>query len=398
MLRQGLILQRKKNQETMKTIRAAALGAWLGLWGPMYGQTPSFHGRLQVDVGASVSDSGIADPVAGIGLRRLRLTAKGAAGEQLGYKLSVDFGKNKLSVKDAYVDLRVCERLRVRAGNFKEPYRWDALNSSNRILLPGRPEVVGAFGKVRNAGVMVYGKLWGPVGYQVGLFRSFNAGPHQVLSVDPATGTGGYFLSTNRLSAVPLQGEERWLMAAGYFRQQIGRGASYSIKAGSESMFGPRLVSLHIDTMKDSRWVGGELAASFGPLYFQGEYLVFQGGLPGGRSVLSGGYVQMAYVLTGEHRRLKSAFSGVKEIKPATPWGKGGMCGAWEVVGRYEIGNFNGAGLQGGGLRVLSVGLNWYPYSRARVMLNYVRPVIQGSDRLPDGGSHIFQTRLMIFF
>ncbi|GEM_PF-6019988 len=362
-------------------------------------QTPTFHGRLQVDIGGSTSDTGIADPMAGIGLRRLRLTAKGKMSDRLSYKLSVDFGKKKLSIKDAYVDLRLCKRARLRAGNFKEPYRWDVLNSSNRILLPGRPEMTGAFGKVRNAGLMAYGKLTDMVGYQVGVFRNFNAGAHQVLPIDPATGTGGYFISTNRLSLVPLRKERQWLMLAGYFRQQIGQGAGYTVKAGSESMFGPHLVSLKIDTMKNSRWMGGELAASLGPLYFQSEYILFQGNLnDGSKPQLGGGYVQMAYVLTGEHRALKSPFSGVKEIKPAKPWGKDGGWGAWEVVARYGIGNFNSAGLQGGGLTTLSVGLNWYPYSRARVMLNYVRPTIKNSTTLPDGGSHIFQTRLMIFF
>ncbi len=360
-----------------------------------------WHGRLHVDVGAYVPDTALAhaaDATAGVGMRRVRLTAKGKYKPGLSYAVSVDFGKNKVSIKDAYVDFDLyatTDHARLRVGHFKEPYRWDVLNSSNRILLPGRPDVLGAFGKERNAGAMLYGYIAPRVGYQVGVFRNYNAGAQQVVEL----AANGSIVNTNRLAWLPIHTDNQWLMVAGYFRHQVGQGTNYSIKAGAESIFAPKLVKISIDTFRNGRWIGGELAASFGPLYFQTEYLMFSGTDVGrGTVAFSGGYVQAAYVLSGEHRPIKSVFGGIKEISPAKPWDGQNGWGAWEVVARYGVGDFNDALYKKGGLSTLSVGLNWYPYSKARVMLNYVRPMLQGSEDIPDGAAHIFQTRLMVFF
>ncbi len=360
-----------------------------------------WHGRLHVDAGAYLPDTALdnaREATAGMEIRRIRLTAKGNYSSSLKYKISVDFGKGKVAIKDAYLDFKVCpntDHARLRIGHFKEPYRWDVLNSSNQILLPGRPEVTGAFGKERNAGIMVYGYLTPKVAYQVGAFRNYQAGAHQIvtLSHNPSV------INTNRIAVLPLKKSSQWIMAAGYFRHQIGQGANYVVKVGTESLFAPKLISLAIDTLRNGRWIGGELAASFGPLYFQSEYIAFSGQSVGNGNInIGGGYVQMAYILTGEHRPIKSALSGVKAIAPKQSWGKSGGWGAWEIVGRYSLGDFRATAYPKGALSTLSVGINWYPYAKARIMLNYVRPMLSGSDKYSDGTAHIIQTRFMIFF
>jgi phosphate-selective porin OprO/OprP len=92
--------------------------------------------------------------------------------------------------------------------------------------------------------------------------------------------------------------------------------------------------------------------------------------------MFSGGYVQVAYTLTGENRAYDKRFGTLdrtyfKNGPYTNAWfvrnDDGDLdvgWGAWEVAARYSYVNLNdGAGLdriQGGVLNGLSLGLNWY--------------------------------------
>jgi phosphate-selective porin OprO and OprP len=110
--------------------------------------------------------------------------------------------------------------------------------------------------------------------------------------------------------------------------------------------------------------------------------------IPESDYVFSGGYIQLAYTLTGESRAYDRArgtlarpyFNG----GPFTPfwltrdedggftWGRG----AWEIATRYSYVNLNdGSGLnriQGGVMQGLSVGLNWYLNTNLTCMFDWV--------------------------
>jgi phosphate-selective porin OprO/OprP len=105
--------------------------------------------------------------------------------------------------------------------------------------------------------------------------------------------------------------------------------------------------------------------------------------------VFSGGYLQLAYTLTGENRAydrrigtLAREYYGhagpyengflVRDENGRLCWGMG----AWEVAVRYSYLDLNdGTGLnriQGGDLTGLTLGLNWYVNTNLNVMLDYV--------------------------
>jgi phosphate-selective porin OprO/OprP len=132
---------------------------------------------------------------------------------------------------------------------------------------------------------------------------------------------------------------------------------------------------------------GVEAAATYGPLFFQGEYYWFNvdrsanTGLPpiGAPSVkFQGGYAQAAYVLTGESRPYNAANAAYGGIKPEHPFSlEGGGWGAWEIAGRVSTIDLNSllgtaTGIAGGRQTIYTAALNWYVNGNVRFMLDYL--------------------------
>ena len=130
-----------------------------------------------------------------------------------------------------------------------------------------------------------------------------------------------------------------------------------------------------------------EAAATYGPLFFQGEYFWFNvdrsanTGLPpiGAPSLnFQGGYGESSWVLTGETHNYNPASAAYGGIKPANPFSlNGGGWGAFEIAGRVSIMDLNdqlatATGIAGGRQTIYTAGLNWYPTNNIRFMLNYL--------------------------
>jgi phosphate-selective porin OprO/OprP len=157
--------------------------------------------------------------------------------------------------------------------------------------------------------------------------------------------------------------------------------------------------------------LGTEMLYILGPLSIQGEYgfnfvndasgfvSVGNAGTPAAGTFIklpsaqnytfSGGYIQVAYTLTGENRaydkrlgRLDSWYFGRQGLRN-NAWAvrdEDGRLnfntGAWEIAARYSYLNLNdGTGksaIQGGIMDGLTVGLNWYLNDNAKLQLQYV--------------------------
>src|SRR5258707_4613031 len=119
-----------------------------------------------------------------------------------------------------------------------------------------------------------------------------------------------------------------------------------------------------------------EAAATYGPLFFQGEYFWYNvdrnafAPLPSLK--FQGCYAEAAYVLTGETRLYNSASASYGGIVPTNPFSlTGGGWGAWEIAGRYSTIDLNdrlgtATGIAGGRQTNYTAGLNWYVNRNAR--------------------------------
>jgi phosphate-selective porin OprO and OprP len=247
--------------------------------------------------------------------------------------------------------------------------------------------------------------------------------------LDPAASTGadfgdGQYAAFGRLTALPLYDCDG--------RQFLHLGASGGWQRAQNSPTGPNAIQIRarpelrddvpaggftnadanrmIDTgilVCDSQSTfGTELLYVRGPFSLQAEYGwarldnvsgsfngtpgVFVKTVGGNQNyVFNGGYVQLAYTLTGESRaydkrlgRLNTNYFGangpftnawfVRDEDGRLNWG----LGAWEVAARYSYVNLNdGAGLnrvEGGKMDGLSLGLNWYLNANLKVQFEYI--------------------------
>jgi phosphate-selective porin OprO/OprP len=123
-----------------------------------------------------------------------------------------------------------------------------------------------------------------------------------------------------------------------------------------------------------------EGAATYGPLFFQGEYFWYnidrQFGLPS--LDFQGGYAAASWTLTGETHAYIPAAGAYARIMPVAPFSLGsGGWGAWELAARYSVINLNDqlglkAGAAGGDQSIWTFGLNWYVNSNIRLVFNYL--------------------------
>lgn len=125
-----------------------------------------------------------------------------------------------------------------------------------------------------------------------------------------------------------------------------------------------------------------EAAATWGPLYLQGEYFWFNVdrkfllNLPSVN--FQGGYAEAAFVLTGESRAYQPATASYGGVIPTNPFSlTGGGWGAWEIAARFSTIDLNDQlaqanGVAGGRQTVYTAALNWYVNRNVRFMLDYL--------------------------
>ena len=119
---------------------------------------------------------------------------------------------------------------------------------------------------------------------------------------------------------------------------------------------------------------------------------------PAGRNTgtlfYSGGYVEVLYFLTGEHRayiRESGLFDRIVPRRNAY-WvkgeeGKPDECGpgAWQVGFRYNYLDLNDEGIDGGILNDFTAGLNWFINPNMKFQWNYSVTLRQSPTGLSDG-------------
>ena len=131
-----------------------------------------------------------------------------------------------------------------------------------------------------------------------------------------------------------------------------------------------------------------------GPLWLAGEFTRTDIDAPQlNDPTMSGYYLTLSWILTGEMRPYRKTSGIMGPIPVAKPVRHGGW-GAWEAAVRWSELDMNDELLSGGDMDVLSLGLNWYLSTNARVYFNY-RNINLDKDSLK-GESHGFMMRFLV--
>ncbi len=341
-------------------------------------------GRFMWDqvVWGDVGDGLGLDHENGTEVRRARIFLQGKVYPRLKFKVNWDFADGEeVALKDAYLEFVGAPVAgSIKVGHMLQPLCMNELTSSKYITFLERASLT-AFAPSRNSGLLLTGDAGGRVRWQAGAFRETD--DFGAASGDRGVSVGG------RLAFLAV-GEDK-----GERLLHLGASVDHLMPEGDVVKFSSRpeihMSGKPVDTGELSvdgvTRFGGEVAAVLGPLHFAGEYIVANLSCSceaasgrsndGGDARLGGFYAQAGWFLTGEHREF--AEGQWQRTSPRTNFLEDGGSGAWEAAARYSSIDLNdtGAGIEGGRMDDITVGLNWYLHSNARVMLDHVWSTVE---------------------
>lgn len=359
---------------------------------------------------ASMAQVGDAEDA--LGFRRARLYASGEVFEVFNYAMGFDFAQGvatngRPSFIDNYIGvskLPIVGNLRI--GHFFEPFTLER-SSSNRNATFMERSLADAFAPSRNVGAMIFNQNEDQsIYWALGTFRgdSDNFG-------DDAGDQEGQ-AADGRLVYRPYYDEE----SGGRYYMHLG--GAYSFRNASDGMliyrsrpeaFGnsdaanqatPYFVSTGIMAAENSQLFGAEFLWVNGPLSIQSEYVMTTVDRTSKADVqFQGGYFNVSYFLTGEHRPYNRELAIMDRVMPFGNFfrvrGEDGSIltgtGAWELAARLSYIDLTNKDVQGGRLQDGTVGLNWYLSPFHRFKFNYILSHLdQGSS---DSYANIFGIR-----
>ena len=394
--------------------------------------TAGINGRLQVDSQVNANQS-ISSPLAngganfgsyasatgvpitlsdGMALRRARLGVEGTFFKNTIYKFEYDFTRagtgNSTSsgVTDAYIGYNLSKESVIKIGAFKEPFSLEEATSNRYLTFIQRNMAVDTFVdnlntyKLGIGGAYATDRWMAATSLQteaVGVSKSTNSAVGGDTS-NRNGGTGDTSWEVNgRVAGTPWNESKTKFLHVGAggsymqlnnnykadgsynngsiaFANGIGNNVDRTsiLNTGTLTSGSKNTVGAHVaDHM--TRF-GAESAVVYGPFSAQTEYLRTDvSGRGYNDEALDGYYGYMTYFLTGESRNYKAKTASWDRIKPNRNFDMKGGLGAWEIATGYDYLNLNSGIIQGGRASTAKVGLNWYPNSHTRFMLNYIK-------------------------
>ena len=358
----------------------------------------------------------------GANLRRGRIVLEGTIARDFDYKLEVEFANGVLAnpgnnpgaagvsnspgPTDAWMqwkNLPVVGTLRV--GNQKEPFSLEHLESVRLIPFLERSFLFdaaqpSAFNNGRSPGVSLSNTFLDDRVYAAGgLFKS-----HSTL-IGFGVGDGEY-AATGRAGVLPVFDPDArrmlWVGGAASRRDPVNDQVQVRVREQVRAAPLP-LLNLLANTgpvpARSNTLYNVEAAAASGPWSAQGEYLANLVDVAGaGTARFQGFYAQGTVLLTGEGRDWNPNTATWNRIVPRKDLGAGGG-GAVELAARYSQLDASDAGIEGGRVRAVTVGLNWYWNPNMKVQLNYDAVYRdQAANPLAKGQVHAFGTRAAFDF
>jgi phosphate-selective porin OprO/OprP len=359
--------------------------------------------------GAAATDTAHArDLSSGTDFRRARLGVDGRAFGDWDYNLTFEFGgageEDAGHIYEAWIQYSGLKPFHARIGAFTPSAGLEDQGSVNGMLFIERPAVADiarslAGGETREAAEIWAGTdRWyantAVTGRPVGIVNSQATGVSQ-----PFDSQLGFI---GRVGLTPFK-TDRGLLALGLHGSYVDRPADIGgpdAAAGAARygiilqerpelrVDGTRLISTGSINARHADTLGIEAAGQFGGLFLQGEYeriKIERLNAAAGASDpdFHGYYLEGSYIVTGEKRRFNPsiwAFDGPAVNRPFSL--KSGTWGALEVAVRYSDVDLNyhagAAGtapsadaVRGGEQVIWTGGVNWYPNSFVRFMLDY---------------------------
>lgn len=328
--------------------------------------------RVQNDWYAGSIDDG--DFPDGTRFRRLWLNTSGTIYEDFDFKVMYDLSNpGTTSFHDVYFGYNGFDFMRIRLGQFKEPFSLEEVTADSDTTFMERSPLDDLTPR-RETGLMLFNEVLDKrMTWAVGAFKNVN----EFGDGDEDDAEGGDWDVMARVTGLPWyeDGGKKLLHLglAGGYREWSDE--AFRIRSRGSFSVGDRLVDTGQYNADSANLLGAEMALVYGPASLQAEYTYMDVEPTTGESgSIDSFYVQGSYVLTGESRPYKEGvFTRVKPNKNFSL--KDGGWGAWELAARYtsmDLTDAAQAGALGGQLDDYVVGVNWYLNANLRILWNYV--------------------------
>jgi phosphate-selective porin OprO/OprP len=344
-----------------------------------------FTGRVHFDVADYVSASGSKGALqSGVNARRARLGILGKVGGVWGYTLIGDFGgtQDQTSatsslIEDAHISYLGIKDTTIDIGYTDIPWTLGEATSSNDIMFVERASsqtVATQFGA-------------GDARSTLGVHGNGDAWWYGVYLTGPAAGTTHSGSSSQnaalaRFTYNPYMGDNNTTIHLGVNGAELMHGSGKALTLSDRPELRvdtTQFLGTPAMTVDGGDVLGAEAAATYGNFYADGEYFHYDvDRTTGSDPAFNGGYVEASYTFDGRrtYNKAAGAYSGVKPDHPFDMSFSG--WGAWELAARYSTINLNDSGVTGGKQNTYSAGLNWYPNTNLRFMLDYIHADVRG--------------------
>lgn len=380
--------------------------------------TVSVTGVFQADAVAFSQDdanqASYGDIQNGAGFRRARLGAKGAVANNMNYFFQMDFGAfGRPTFTDVWVDWTDLPFFgTIRAGQWKQPFSLEVVSSFRYTTFMERSSMFQAFDPFRHIGLGFYNHsddlmtTWAASIFRTGQDQFGNS-----ISTDGGNGFSGRLTHLAWWDEAS-EGRGYLHLGVGYFLNNpprdtvrfrsipeifVGEHAGGAVGTSSQAIPGalngtPFFVdTLNLTDVNIVNTPGLELLYVHGPFSLQSEaMLVVVGRENSPTATLGGGYAQIGWFLTGEHRPYDRVAGAIDRVKPFedffwvnTSGGRVSGLGAWEVAARYSYIDLNDSGVSGGIMQNATAGINWYCNPYCKVVFNYIHSFVNDRNGIP---------------
>jgi phosphate-selective porin OprO/OprP len=393
------------------------------------------NGVFQVDGGvyhqdtASVATFGHLQN--GVDFRRARLAASGNVSEQISYFMQFDFGApGRPTFTDVWMQANEVPVFgNIRVGQWKQPFSLEVVSSFRYTTFMERSVVFQPFTPFRHIGIGFFN--WSDDLNTTWAASAIRTGQDQFGgSVSTDGGNGLVARGTHLLHWDEASDGRSYVHAgAGYFfnappndltrfrtipeffvgeQTQVFNAPNLQPVPGNYGLFStPFFVDTGVLAVENVQTFGAEFLWVQGPMSLQSEAVVAVVDRPGALSTvtLPGGYLQVGYFLTGEHRPYDRKAGAIDRIKPFEDFfwvqtceghGDYGM-GAWEVAGRISYIDLNDDAVRGGQMTDVTAGVNWYLNPYTKIVGNYIHSFVD-NPTVGNSGTDIFAMRAQIDF
>ncbi len=376
-------------------------------------------GRIQYDTTFG-TDSNLAgttigrDFVNGQEFRRARFVLSGKGYGIFSYKAEIDFADpGSLVLTDVYMQMETPIG-HLRLGHFKHPMSIEHMQSSKHFSLLERSAASDTI-PIRALGLLLGDTwadergTWAVATFTDPLLQTPGARDGDVDNADAQNQSFAARITYLLWYDEPSEG--RYLMHVGAgFRFVDANGRSVRFRARPEVHDTYRFLGVTTGPASSYQQYVIEWGGNFGSLSFQSDWYLTQ--VDNAQdSFLYGGYIQVSYFLTGEHRvydRREATFVRVHPLEnfwwvDGSPGCRFGL-GAWELAARWSYLDMNDAGLTPAGgtngtagvMHNYAVGLVWWWTPYMRLMFNWVHSDLRDSALGTTADADMFVTRLQL--